>query len=184
MTQLDPHETELVAAAGVHIIHCPESNLKLASGFTPLEQLRQQGVNLALGTDGSASNNNLDMFGELQSAALLAKGVSGSAAAAPAFDMLEMATFNAARALGLAEQIGSLEIGKAADIIAIDLNTIESQPCYHPVSQLLYATDRSQVTDLWVNGEQLLNQRQLTRIDLADLLARVRVWQQKLMENS
>ncbi len=184
MTQLEAAEIERIGQRGTHVVHCPESNLKLASGFTPIVALQQQGVNIALGTDGAASNNNLDLIGEIRTAALLAKGVSRDAAALPAHQALAMATIHGAQALGMADRTGSITVGKAADLVAIDLDTLESQPLYHPISQLVYATDRSQVTDVWIQGEPLLQQRQLTRIDHADLLKRTRSWQQRLRANS
>ena len=138
------------------MVHCPESNLKLASGFCPVQRLQQASVNVALGTDGAASNNDLDMLGELRSAALLAKAVSGDASALPAYQALRMATLNGAIALGLGDQIGSLVPGKWADVCAIRLDELESTPLYEPLSQIVYASGRHQVTDVWVAGEHLL----------------------------
>jgi 5-methylthioadenosine/S-adenosylhomocysteine deaminase len=180
MTQLDPEQIAFFAETGAHIVHCPESNLKLASGFCPLAQCLEAGINVALGTDGSASNNDLDMLGEMRTAALLAKGVAGNAAAVSAMQALQMATLNGAKALGLDAEIGSLSIGKAADVVAIDLSEIETQPIFNPVAQIVYAASRQQVTDVWVAGKQLLKKRQLTSLDLADLKQRTAVWQQKL----
>ncbi|MEJ2143170.1 MAG: TRZ/ATZ family hydrolase [Gammaproteobacteria bacterium] len=180
MTQLTPDEIQQCAEAGVHVLHCPESNLKLASGFCPVNDLQHAGINVALGTDGAASNNDLDMFAEMRSAALLAKGVSGNASALPAEAALRMATINGARALGLENEIGSLEAGKSADIIAIDLSGIETQPVYNPVSQLVYSTDRSLVTDVWVAGKHLLKDRILTTLDRDEILTKAREWQTKL----
>ena len=180
MTQLDDEQIAFFAETGAHIVHCPESNLKLASGFCPLAQCLEAGINVALGTDGSASNNDLDMLGEMRTAALLAKGVAGNAAAVSAMQALQMATLNGARALGLDAEIGSLSIGKAADVVAIDLSEIETQPIFNPVAQIVYAASRQQVSDVWVAGKQLLKKRQLTSLDLADLKQRAAVWQQKL----
>jgi len=180
MTQLSDEEITALAASGTHVVHCPESNLKLASGFCPVHKLQQSDVNIALGTDGAASNNDLDMFGEMRSAALLAKGVSGDASALPAASALRMATLNGARALGLEEVTGSLEVGKAADIVAVRLNTLETQPLYHPISQLVYACGREQVSDVWVAGRHLLKERRLTTLDEEDILMRAKGWQQKL----
>ncbi len=182
MTQLSADEIAVYAQTGAHIIHCPESNLKLASGFCPVAQCLAAGVNVALGTDGAASNNDLDMLAEMRSAALLAKGVAGDAGALPAMQALKMATLNGAKALGLEAEIGSLVIGKAADVTAIDLSDLETQPVYNPLSQLVYAAGRHQVTDVWVAGKQLLNQRQLTTVHLPDLQARVAVWRERLRE--
>jgi len=180
MTQLQQQEIELLAENGVHIVHCPQSNLKLASGFCPVDQLQNAGVNVALGTDGAASNNDLDMGNEMQTAALLAKAVSGNAGSLPAANALEMATINGARALGLDHLIGSLLPGKSADIIAIDMNTIETQPLYNLDSQLVYANSRDKITDVWVNGQHLLNQRELTTLDTTAILTKANNWQQKI----
>ena len=180
MTQLSEEEIGQLSEANTHVIHCPESNLKLASGFCPVQKLLDAGVNIALGTDGAASNNDLDMFGEMRTAALLAKGVSGNAAALPAAQALSMATINGARALGLEAVCGSLTPGKAADIVAVDLRRLETAPLYHVISQLVYATGREQVSDVWVAGRHLLKQRQLTTLDEASLLETARQWQEKL----
>ena len=171
MTQLRDDEIELLAAAGSHVLHCPESNLKLASGFCPVAKLLAAGVNVALGTDGAASNNDLDMFGEMRTAALLAKGVANDATALPAHQALEMATINGARALGIDSFTGSLEIGKQADIIAIDLSAIETTPMFNPISHLVYCTGREQVSDVWVAGKHLMKQRVLTSLDIVTISA-------------
>jgi len=180
MTQLTDEEIDLFAESGAHIVHCPESNLKLASGFCQLAKCLAAGINVALGTDGAASNNDLDMFGEMRTAALLGKAVAADASAVPAMTALRMATINGAKALGLDAICGSLGIGKAADVIAIDLNHLETQPLYCPVSQIVYAASRQQVTDVWVAGRRLLKQRQLTTINSDDLKAKIAVWQQRL----
>ncbi len=182
MTQLEEDEVELFARAGASVVHCPESNLKLASGFCPVGRLMAAGVNVALGTDGAASNNDLDMFSEMRTAALLAKCVARNASTLPAAEALRMATLNGAAALGIAAETGSLEVGKAADICAVDLGGLEASPVYHPVSQLVYATGRDQVTDVWVAGKQLLKQRRLTTLDADGIIERSREWQQKIAE--
>jgi 5-methylthioadenosine/S-adenosylhomocysteine deaminase len=182
MTQLLDEEIATLAASGVTVVHCPESNLKLASGFCPVHKLMQAGVNVALGTDGAASNNDLDMLGEMHTAALLAKGVARDATALPAAAALRMATLNGARALGLDKEIGSLEAGKAADIVAIDLSTVATQPVYDPISQIVYAAGREQVTDAWVNGRRLLHDRKLTTVDEAALLGKVARWRAKIRD--
>lgn len=181
-TQLTDEEITLLADAGATIVHCPESNLKLASGFCPVAKCLDAGVNVALGTDGAASNNDLDMFGEMRTAALLGKAVANNASAVSAMTALRMATINGAKALGLANNIGSLRVGKAADVIAIDLSQLETQPLYCPVSHIVYAASRQQVTDVWVAGQRLLQNRQLTTINLAELTAKIAVWQQRLAE--
>ncbi len=180
MTQLEEAEIAKVAEASVQVVHCPQSNLKLASGFCPVAKLLEAGVNVALGTDGAASNNDLDMLAEMQSAALLAKGVSGDPAALPAFQALEMATLNGARALGLEDQTGSLLPGKQADLCAIDLGALETQPVYDPVSQIVYAAGREQVTHLWVKGIPLMRERQLLTLDQPRILADADQWRQRL----
>ena len=181
-TQLNDAEIALLAETGAHIVHCPESNLKLASGFCPVAQCLDAGVNVALGTDGAASNNDLDMFGEMRTTALLGKAVAKDASAVSAMTALKMATINGAKALGLDAEIGSLAIGKAADVIAIDLSGLETQPLYCPVSQIVYAASRQQVTDVWVAGQRLLQNRELTTINLEQLDAKIAVWQQRLAE--
>jgi 5-methylthioadenosine/S-adenosylhomocysteine deaminase len=181
MTQLTDNEIEQLAASGAHVAHCPESNLKLASGFCPVQRLLGAGVNVALGTDGTASNNDLDMFGEMRTAALLAKAVAGDAGALPAAQALRMATLNGARALGIDDVTGSLLPGKAADLVAVDLDSIESQPIYHPLSQLVYATGRERVTDVWVNGQHVLSQRRLVEQDVPQ---RTRQWQDRIRRYS
>lgn len=179
-TQLTAQEIIQLAHAGTSIIHCPESNLKLASGFCPIAECFAAGINVALGTDGAASNNDLDMFGEMRTAALLAKTVANNASAIPAMTALQMATINGAKALGLAAEIGSLTIGKAADIIALDLSALSTQPIYNPISQVVYAASRDQVTDVWVAGKQLVKQRQLSTFNLSALKEKIAIWQQRL----
>lgn len=180
MTQLTDEEIRLCAETGIHVIHCPESNLKLASGFCPVSKLLTAGVNVALGTDGAASNNDLDLMGEMRCAALLAKAVAGDAAAVPAHMALRMATLNGARALGMADHIGSLEPNKWADLCAIELDRIETQPLYNALSQLVYSAGRHQVSDVWVAGRRLLEDRKLTTLDEAAVLASAHAWGQRL----
>ncbi len=180
MTQLETDEIESLAIQGCHVIHCPESNQKLASGLCPVQALIDAGINVALGTDGAASNNDLDMLSEMRSAALLGKIASMDAQAINATTALRMATINGAKALGLDAVTGSLEVGKAADITAIQLNSIETQPLYDPVSQIVYAAGREQVTNVWVAGKQQLNNRKLTHLDEEALLSDVAKWQQQI----
>jgi len=179
-TQLEQDEIELLAEQQAHVVHCPESNLKLASGFCPVDKLLKAGVNVALGTDGAASNNDLDMLGEMRTAALLSKGITGDASSVPAHQALRMATLNGAKALGIDDVTGSLEIGKSADIVALDMQTLETMPMYDPISQIVYATSRDKVTDVWVAGEHLLKSRALTRIDIHELMAKVTAWRKKV----
>jgi len=180
MTQLNDDEIALLARANASVIHCPESNLKLASGFCPVHKLQQAGINVALGTDSAASNNDLDMLSEMRTAALLAKAVAGDAAALPAPRALTMATLAGARALGLDENIGSLVKGKFADMTAVDMGGITMEPVFNPISQLTYVANRNQVSDVWVAGRQLLRSRALTTINPDNVLERVRNWQQRL----
>ena len=176
MTQLTDDEIARCAEAGVHVLHCPESNLKLGSGLCPVARLAAAGVNLAIGTDGAASNNDLDMFGELRTAALLAKGVSGDAAALPAAAALEAATLGGARALGLADEIGSLATGKSADFIAVDLSAPATQPVYDPIAQLVYAAGRDQVTHSYVAGRALMREARLLTLNPDDAVAAAGAW--------
>jgi 5-methylthioadenosine/S-adenosylhomocysteine deaminase len=180
MTQLDDVEIALCADRGVHVVHCPESNLKLASGFCPVQQLIDAGVGLALGTDGAASNNDLDMIGELRTAALLAKGVAADPSAVPAATALRMATLNGARALGLGEVVGSLEPGKEADMVAIDLSFPETQPVHHPISQLVYAAGRRQVSHVWVAGRPVLLEGRLTTVDTDKIRVDAEQWRERI----
>jgi len=183
MTQLMPAEIQSYAAAGAHVVHCPESNMKLASGFCPVAKLLDAGVNVALGTDGAASNNDLDMFGEMRSAALLGKVVAEDPAALPAETILRMATLNGARALGLDGEIGSIETGKAADLVAVRLDDLEALPVYHPISHLVYATGRHQVSDVWVAGRHLLQGGELVSIDIDTITANAREWGAQIAES-
>ncbi|HZR37883.1 MAG TPA: TRZ/ATZ family hydrolase [Nevskia sp.] len=180
MTQLSEAEIAEAGKLGLSVAHCPESNLKLASGFCPVARLLAAGVNVAIGTDGAASNNDLDLFGELRTAALLAKGVAGDASALPAEAALRMATLAGAKALGLDGRIGSLVKGKAADFIAVDLNRPATQPVYNVLSQLVYATGRDQVTDVYVAGRALLRGGKLMTLDEAETLAKAGEWRQRI----
>jgi len=180
MTQIDDDDLALLTEHNCSVIHCPESNLKLASGFCPVERLWEAGINVAIGTDGAASNNDLDLLGETRTAALLAKAVAGSATALDAHRALRMATLNGARALGLEDHTGSLELGKFADLVAFDLSGLAQQPIYDPVSQLIYATGRDAVRHVWVGGKQLLDDRELIRLDEQQLIADTRRWGERI----
>ncbi len=180
MTQLSDAEIGLCAQRGVSVVHCPESNLKLASGFCPAARLQRAGVNLAIGTDGCASNNDLDMFGETRTAALLAKAVAEDASALDAASALHAATLGGARALGFDAAIGSIEVGKQADLVCVDLGQLETQPLHHVISQLVYATGRHQVSDVWIAGRARLQARELVDIDTAALVANARQWRTRI----
>jgi len=168
------------AEAGVSVAHCPKSNLKLASGIAPISKYRAAGVNVALGTDGAASNNMLDMFSEMQTAALLAKASADDASAVSAPETLHMATIAGAQALGLESQVGSIEAGKLADLACIDLGSPNTQPVYDVVSQLVYATRSDQVSDVWVGGKHQLDNGRFAHINTNDLLARCNEWRDRI----
>ncbi len=170
----------LLARYGASVAHCPASNLKLGSGIAPVAQMLDAGVNVGIGTDGAASNNRLDMFAEMRLAALLAKGVSGRAAVLPAHAALKAATLAAARALGLDDRVGSITVGKQADLTAVNLGKIELMPMYDPVSHLVYAAARTDVSDVWVNGEHVVKKQQLTWIEKEELESMALMWQNRL----
>jgi 5-methylthioadenosine/S-adenosylhomocysteine deaminase len=177
---LEAQEIELLARCGCSVVHCPSSNLKLASGFAPVSSLIAAGINVALGTDGAASNNRLDLFQEMRTAALLAKAVARSAEAMPAHAALRAATLGGAQALGLAARIGSIEPGKRADLVAVDLGAAELAPCYDPVSHLVYAAGREHVSHVWVDGEPKVEGGKLLGEAFEGLDARVHLWQNAL----
>jgi 5-methylthioadenosine/S-adenosylhomocysteine deaminase len=179
-TQLLDAEIEALARAGASIVHCPRSNLKLASGVCPVAALLSAGVNVALGTDGAASNNRLDMWSELDAAALLGKWIAADASAVPAAAALRMATINGARALGLDSEIGSLEPGKAADLICVSMSDAALQPVLDPVSHLVYSASREHVSDVWIAGEHLLAEGQHTRLDVAEVCAAAGQWGRRI----
>jgi 5-methylthioadenosine/S-adenosylhomocysteine deaminase len=177
---LSPEEIDLLAKHGCSVAHCPASNLKLASGFAPIAALLAAGVNVALGTDGAASNNRLDMFAEMRLAALLAKAVAQDAQAMPAHAALRCATLGGARALGLEDRIGSIAAGKAADLVAVRLSGPELQPCYDPVSHLVYAAGRENVSHVWVAGELAVKDRVLQNVRFSTLDSSSNLWQNAL----
>ena len=180
MAHLTDGEIALCAQRGASVVHCPESNLKLASGFCRAADLVRAGVNLALGTDGCASNNDLDMFGETRTAALLAKAVAQDAAALDAASALRAATLGGARALGFDHLVGSIEPGKQADLVLVDMAQVETQPLHHVLSQLVYATGRQQVTDVWIAGRAKLRDRQLVDMEEAALVSNARQWRETI----
>ena len=176
MTQLTDAEIHLCAERGVCVVHCPESNLKLASGFCPVCALQRAGATVAIGTDGCASNNDLDMVGETRTAALLAKAVASDAAGFNAHEALHAATLGGAKAMGFDHLVGSVEPGKQADLACIDLSQLETQPLHNVVSQLVYASSRQQVCDVWIAGKHKLCQRVLVDMDLEGVIANARQW--------
>ena len=177
---LEELEIDLFARAGVSVAHCPSSNMKLASGVAPVAAMRQRGVRVGLGTDGAASNNRLDMFTEMRTAALLAKVSTGDACVVSAAEALEMATIEGARALGLEREIGSIVPGKAADLAAVDLSSVETLPLFDPVSHLVYSAGRENVTHVWVAGEPRLAERRLAGLDERGLHDKAKWWQGRI----
>lgn len=180
MTHANDDDLELMRIEKAHVVHCPESNMKLASRVAPVQRMLDMGINVALGTDGAASNNDLDMFGEMKSAAFLSKVTTDDPESLNAHQVLRMATVNGAKALQLFDRTGTIEVGKAADVIAIDFDTLETLPCYNPVAQLVYSTPRSNVSHVWVNGKILLDNRKLTTIDEETLKAKAKTWHGKI----
>jgi len=180
VTQLDQQDIDIFKKAGTHVIHCPESNLKLASGFCPTHELQTAQINVALGTDGAASNNDLDMLSEMHSAALIAKAVSKDASALPALEAVKMATINGAIALGKEDQIGSIKVGKQADLISIDFSDISCAPMYDPISQLVYSASRHQVDHVWVAGHLQVKNKTLCHVDTAQLMEMAQEWADKI----
>ncbi|HWD21799.1 MAG TPA: TRZ/ATZ family hydrolase [Burkholderiales bacterium] len=175
-----PEEIELLGRHGCSVVHCPSSNLKLASGFAPVAAMAAAGVNVALGTDGAASNNRLDMFQEMRTAALLAKAVAGDAQTLPAHAALQAATLNGARALGIDATVGSIQPGKAADLVAVEMRAPELMPVYDPISQLVYSAGREHVTHVWVAGKPAVHEGALQNPVFGALYARAQVWQNSL----
>jgi 5-methylthioadenosine/S-adenosylhomocysteine deaminase len=181
---LRAEEISQLSAARVSVAHCPRSNLKLASGIAPINRYHKSGINVALGTDGAASNNALDLLDEMKTAALLAKAIDQDATAVPAARALRMATIGGATALGLAESTGSIEKGKWADLTCIDMQHFRSLPLYDPLSQLVYASSSQQVSDVWVAGRHLVENGQLTQVDRNELLGRTAEWQRRIAASS
>jgi 5-methylthioadenosine/S-adenosylhomocysteine deaminase len=177
---LNEEEIDWLAGHGCHVAHCPASNLKLASGFAPVTRMLAAGINVGVGTDGAASNNRLDMFAEMRLTAILAKAVGGDPSVLPAHQALEMATLAGARALGLDGQIGSLEVGKQADMVAVDLNSAATQPCYDPISQLVYSVGREQVSHVWVAGTAIIENGDSLMLNEAETLARAHAWRERV----
>ena len=173
-------EIDALARHGASVAHCPSSNLKLASGFAPVAAMMARGVNVGIGTDGAASNNRLDLLEEMRMAALLAKAVANDAQAMPAHQALAAATLHGARALGLEAAIGSLVPGKFADLCAVSFEEPELFPCYDPLSHLVYAAGRAQVSHVWVAGEIRLERGKLVGFDNRGLNNRILLWQNKL----
>ncbi|MCV2502963.1 MAG: TRZ/ATZ family hydrolase, partial [Neisseriaceae bacterium] len=182
MVFLNDDEIERTQKLGLSISHNPSSNMKLASGFAPVSTLIEKGVNVGLGTDGAASNNRLDMFSEMRLASLIAKGCSKNPTDLSAYETLKMATINGARALHIDDKVGSISVGKHADIIAVDTSKIENQPIYDPISHLVYTLGRENVSDVWINGQRVLKNRVLANVDIKELHKRAKSWQEKVID--
>ncbi|ODS22638.1 N-ethylammeline chlorohydrolase [Candidatus Endobugula sertula] len=180
MTQVADEDITLLQQSGAHIIHCPESNLKLASGFCPINKLLDAGINVALGTDGAASNNNLDLFGEMHTATLLGKAIANNATTPNAHQALEMATINGAKCMGMDEYIGSLETGKIADMIAIELDPLEQAPLHDIASAIVYTHNGHRVTHSWVNGKMLMDNREILALNTGEIISNAKHWQESL----
>ena len=183
MVQLNTDDIALTSQAGVHIASCPKSNYKLASGFANVQRYIENGINVALATDSATSNNSLDMFEEMKMTALVNKALNDDPTATPAAECIRMATLNGAKLLGMENEIGSIEIGKQADLIALDLDHPATQPVLNPISQIAYACSREQVSDVWVSGNRLVNNKELTTIDEKSVIATAKKWQKKLLNH-
>lgn len=179
MVHVNDEDLNLYAEAHASVVHCPESNLKLGNGFAPITAMLKKNINVAVGTDGAASNNDLDMFAELRAAALIAKGQSQDPTAVPAATALAMATINGAKAFGLDKEIGSLQVNKAADMIAIDLDHYLTQPLYNPISHLAYAVNRLQVSDVWIAGKHILQKGEFADFDVEKMVNQAKRWCEK-----
>ena len=178
---LNEEDLDLLAETKPSVVHCPESNMKLASGICPVAKLRDAGVNVALGTDSVASNNDLDMLSEIRSASLLSKISTLNPESLKAHEALALATMNGAKAMGLDKTIGSLEVNKAADFIAINMNDIEMLPVFEPEAQVVYSSNRQQVSDVWVDGKQLMKNRKLLTLDEQELKRKAELFSQKIL---
>ena len=181
LTQLNSDEIERLAKNEVHVGHCPESNMKLGSGICPISELLAKNVNVAIGTDSAASNNDLDMLQEVRTASFLSKAVNNDASQIPAEYCLEMITLNGAKFLGLEHKIGSIEVGKLADLTAIDLSSIALKPVYNPVSQLIYNCTSANISNVWIDGTRILQNKKLLNFKTNDLERKVEKWKEKIM---
>lgn len=180
MTQINEEDLDILSDTKPNVIHCPESNMKLACGVCPVETLKAHGINVALGTDSVASNNDLDMISEMRSAAFLSKLSTKNPESLTANEAISLATLRGATALGIDHYTGSLVAGKSADFIAFNFDEIETLPVFHPISQIVYSGSRQQVTDVWVAGKQLLKNRQLITLDETELKEKARHWAKKI----
>jgi len=179
-TQLTESEISLFASRGTSVVHCPESNCKLGSGICPVVDLARKGVNVCLGTDSAASNNEMDMFGEMKTATFLHKGITKNPKVLPAAEVLAMATINGAKAIGWENKIGSLEVGKYADLVAVDLDTLFTLPVYNPLSHIVYSVGRNNVSDVWIGGKRHVNNGHLLTYDEEKLLQLAKEWGKRI----
>ena len=184
MVETQEEELEVLASKGVNIVHCPTSNLKLGCGIMPLHKFKEKGINICIGTDGSASNNSLSILSEIKIASLLAKGKEKNGSILNAFEALELATINAAKALGLSNQIGSLEKKKYADVVAVSANDIGSSPLFSPENQLVSKGGQNKVTDVWVNGKRLVKDCELITLDIRNILNKAKLWESIIKETT
>ena len=180
LTQLTMDEIDRLAKNKVHVGHCPESNMKLGSGVCPIGDLLAKKINVAIGTDSPASNNDLDMLQEVRTASFLSKAVTGNATQISADDCLEMITLNGAKFLGLEQKIGSIEVGKLADLTAIDMSSIVLKPVYNPVSHLIYNCTSANVSNVWIDGKQILQNKKLVGFRMPELERKVEKWKEKI----
>jgi len=176
---LNDIDIEMIARQGVHVSHCPTSNLKLGSGFARTRDLSRAGINLALGTDGAAANNRLDLLSEARLAGLIAKGSHHDPSLFPTHQLIYMATLGGARALGLDHKIGSLQIGKHADLCAIRLDEAATLPVFDPASQVVHCAGRDQVTDVWVGGQRVVKMKHLMQISQEEIYLKAKTWQNR-----
>src|SRR5262249_37799915 len=170
---LDDAEMEILRSTGAHVAHCPSSNLKLASGIARVTEMLDRGVSVSLGADGAPCNNRLDMFTEMRTAALLQKVLHGSRAL-PAETALRLATINGARALGLADQIGTIEVGKRADLQLINLDRLHTTPQPDPISTIVYAAEASDVEAVIIDGQVVLQERRLLTFNEEEVITQSR----------
>jgi cytosine/adenosine deaminase-related metal-dependent hydrolase len=176
MVWLNQDDIAKLAATGTHVSHNPSSNSKLASGVCKVPQMLASGVNVALGCDGGPSNNDYDMIREMKLAAIIHKAVTNDPLIVPAETVLEMATINGARALGLEHEIGSLEVGKKADLVVIDLNRLHTTPSLNPISTLVYAATGGEVDTVVVDGQIVVKQGQLLTMDEEEVMEQARLY--------
>lgn len=167
---MSKEDLDLAGKHHIHIVHNPTSNLKLGNGFAPVPEMLSRGMAPALGTDGASSNNNLNMFEEMHLTSLIHKGISGDPTAVDSYEVLKMATINGARALGMGQSIGSLEVGKDADIILVGTGNPHMKPMHDPVSAIVYSAQASDVHTVFCRGKMIMKDRVLLHMDLEEIL--------------